>query len=255
MSMQSLLRRRPSAPMAVASVALFVALGGASYAATQIPADSVGNAQLQNSAVSNWKIRNGAVGNWKLAFGSVGGRKIINGSVGKSQIDSSQVQARVSGACSTGAVSAIDSGGKVTCASAPPNEFGTSSQSVTVGTSQTPVAGMSLPGGSAYLVSALPQVTITSASGSPQQVEVDCTLTGNGANLTRVLQVPASSAGPVTETIPLAAPVSSATSSSPTAVSCINKSNTPSTPAPAVTVTSTLGAIQTATNNALTNAG
>jgi hypothetical protein len=255
MSAKWLLRRRPSAPLVLSLVALFVALGGASYAATQVPFDSVGSAQLQNGAVTNWKLGNGSVGNWKLAFGSVGARKIINGSVGKSQINTSQVQARVTGTCATGAVSAIDSGGKVTCATAPPNEFGTSSQSVTVGTSQTPVAGMSLPGGSAYLVSALPQVTITTTSGTPQQVEVDCTLTGTGANLTRSLQVQASNAGPVTETIPLTTPVSSSTTSSPTAVGCIEKSSTPSTPAPTVAVISTLNAIQTATNNSVTNSG
>ena len=91
--------------MVVSFVALFVALGGASYAATQLPANSVGRAQLQN----------GSVGNWKLKSNAVGARKIINGSVGAKQVNSSQVQLRVSSACSTGAVASVGLSGTVTC--------------------------------------------------------------------------------------------------------------------------------------------
>ena len=83
--------------MVVSFVALFVALGGASYAATQLPANSVGTAQLQN----------GSVGNWKLKSNAVGARKIINGSVGAKQVNSSQVQLRVASSCSTGAIRAV----------------------------------------------------------------------------------------------------------------------------------------------------
>src|SRR5690242_7341047 len=96
-----LMRRRPSAPLVVSVIALFVALGGVGYAATFLPANSVGTAQLQNNAVKNWKISNQAVGNWKLAFGAVGSRKIENGAVGTKQINSNQVQARVAGTCSS----------------------------------------------------------------------------------------------------------------------------------------------------------
>jgi hypothetical protein len=69
MRIRSLLRRRPSAPLVVSAVALFVALGGVGYAATQLPPNSVGTAQLQNASVTNWKILNGVVGNWKLSWG------------------------------------------------------------------------------------------------------------------------------------------------------------------------------------------
>jgi hypothetical protein len=45
----------------VAYLALFVALGGTSYAATQLPAGSVGTRQLRNGAVTNSKVRRGSL--------------------------------------------------------------------------------------------------------------------------------------------------------------------------------------------------
>lgn len=52
---------RPSPAMLVALVALFVALGGTSYAAIKLPGNSVGSKQLKNGAVTNKKIGKGAV--------------------------------------------------------------------------------------------------------------------------------------------------------------------------------------------------
>src|SRR5215218_230630 len=50
----------------VATLALFVALGGASYAATQLPKNSVGSKQLKKDAVTGPKIAKGAVTKAKL---------------------------------------------------------------------------------------------------------------------------------------------------------------------------------------------
>lgn len=49
--------RKPSPAMLVASVALFVALGGSSYAALQLPKGAVGAKQLKNGAVTSKKVK------------------------------------------------------------------------------------------------------------------------------------------------------------------------------------------------------
>jgi hypothetical protein len=236
----SLARRRPSAPLIVSFVALFVALGGVGYAATQLPPNSVGNAQLEN----------GSVGNWKLKTNSVGARKIINGSVGAKQVNSSQVQLRVSSACSSGAVSAVGLSGTVTCTPTLPGEYGKSATAVTLGTGSTSVATESLGADSSYLVLAYPHAVITGATG--QHVEVDCTLSGGAStnSITKSLAVDvASSAQSPAGSIPLALPVTTATSGGQIiTVSCTDTA-TPSTPAPTVAVDTTVNAIQTGSNS------
>ena len=155
---------RPSAPLAVSFLALFVALGGASYAAIHLPPRSVGNAQLQNFSV----------GNAKLKQFSVGTGKIIPGAVGAPQVNSTQVQLRVAGPCTDGAMQSIALSGNVTCTPVLPNEHGSSTAATTVATSPTQVASQSLSSGSSYLVLAYPHAVISGQAG--QHVEVDCTL-------------------------------------------------------------------------------
>jgi hypothetical protein len=49
--------RMPSPALVISLIALFVALGGTSYAAmTRLPANSVGTAQLKNNAVTGKKL-------------------------------------------------------------------------------------------------------------------------------------------------------------------------------------------------------
>lgn len=45
----------------VATLALFIALGGGAYAAVKLPRDSVGATQIKPSAVSSSKVRNGSL--------------------------------------------------------------------------------------------------------------------------------------------------------------------------------------------------
>jgi hypothetical protein len=45
----------------MATIAVFIALGGASYAATELPRDSVGTEQLQDGAVTGAKIKVGTL--------------------------------------------------------------------------------------------------------------------------------------------------------------------------------------------------
>lgn len=68
--------RRPSPAMAVALTALFLALGGTSYAAFSLPKNSVGTKQLRKSAVTTSKIKNGAVTASKIKNGAVTASKI-----------------------------------------------------------------------------------------------------------------------------------------------------------------------------------
>lgn len=235
--------------MVVALTALFFALGGVGYAATQLPANSVGTSQLQN----------GSVGNWKLKSNAVGARKIISGAVGAKQVNASQVQLRVASACSSGAAMAsVGLSGTVTCTPALPNEYGSNTAAVTLGASATQVATQSLSAGSSYLVMAYPHVVISGANG--QHVEVGCTLSvpaGSGtpppANPTTTTKSLAVDLGPSTEstagTIPLVLPVASSTSVQPATVNCTGTTTgTPSTPA-TVKVDTSMSAIQTAGNN------
>jgi hypothetical protein len=59
--MRRFLARRPSPAMVVALVALFVALGGASYAAFKLPKNSVGTPQLKKGAVTGAKVKSGSL--------------------------------------------------------------------------------------------------------------------------------------------------------------------------------------------------
>jgi hypothetical protein len=162
----SLLRRRPSAAMVIALVALFVALGGVGYAAVSLPAGSVGRAQIQNNAVNYTKIE--------------------PGTIGIARINTAVVQVRVSKSCGTGAaISAIGVKGAPTCVTTAPAEFDTSNQTAQpIAGSATPtaVSSESLSGSTSYLISAAPYVTVTGTAGSDQQVLVTCELV-DGTNV------------------------------------------------------------------------
>jgi hypothetical protein len=248
MSQRSLMRRRPSAALVVSFLALFVALGGAGWAALRVPPNSVGTAQLQNSSVSNAKLR----GN------SVGPGKIIPGAVGARQVNSSQVQLRITSSCLIGAVQSFTASGDVTCTPALPNEYGISPSASTLGAAPPQVAALSLPAGpsgSSYLVIGNVKVavgeTAPQPATEPQSVEVRCSMSLIGSSGTSgEFDANLGGAGPTTQsgTIPLVLPVAVSGSQQVAGVTC-SQSASPSSPAPGVVVTPTINAIQTAGNN------
>jgi hypothetical protein len=87
--------------MVVAFVALFVAIGGSSYAVTRLPAKSVGAKQ----------IRNGAVRTAHLAKSAVTGAKIKNGSITGADINVSSLAGVASAAAATNATHAAAAAG------------------------------------------------------------------------------------------------------------------------------------------------
>jgi hypothetical protein len=78
--------RAPSPALVISVIALFVALGGTSYAAIHLPKNSVGSKQLKKNAVTGAKIKKGAVTSSKLANGSVTSSKIATDAVGTGSI-------------------------------------------------------------------------------------------------------------------------------------------------------------------------
>ena len=231
MHLRSLFRRRPTASMVISLIALFVALGGASYAAVSIPNNSVGTAQIKNNAV-NYK-------------------KIATHTIGLQRIDATKVQVRVSGTCkNSSAINTVAQGGKVTCQSTLPTQFGASSDSTNVGTTSATVVSKILPAGN-YLLTAVQYATINPAStAAGQQVQVTCTLSAaSGSSQTRSAAI---EVGPSTRTqtvaIPMTFPTTVGAPQGTAHVDCVHAA-TPATPDPTVTVQSTLNAIPTQSNN------
>jgi hypothetical protein len=222
--------------MVISMISLFVALGGAGYAAVSIPANSVGTKQIKNNAVTY--------------------KKIEPHTVGLQRIDQTRVQVRVSGTCSSNsAINTVTLGGKVTCQPTLADQFGASSDSTPVGTTSATVVSKVLPAGN-YLLNAIPYATIKPGTASAgQEVQVTCTLsaaTGSAATGSSQSRTVAIEVGPGLKTqvlaIPMTFPTTVAAPQGTAHVDCVHKS-TPATPAATVTVQTTLNAIPTHSNN------
>lgn len=74
-------RRRPHYANVASTLALVVALGGTGYAASQVPAHSVGTKQLKTGAVTAPKLAQHAVTRAKLVLHSVGHGQLSDNSV------------------------------------------------------------------------------------------------------------------------------------------------------------------------------
>ena len=94
-------RKHLSFANVISVIALFVALGGASYAAVNLPKNSVGPKQLKKravrgkhinrNAVSASKIQGNSISSPKIADGSVFGADLADNSVGSSELADNSV--------------------------------------------------------------------------------------------------------------------------------------------------------------------
>jgi hypothetical protein len=140
----------------------------------------------------------------------------------------------------------------VTCTPALPNEVGALPRGATLGTSQKQVASVSLPAnpaGSSYL--AIGNVQVTEVEGTAQSVDVSCTMTAGGGSGTSGnfdTNLGGANATTASGTIPLFLPVSIAGSPQTLAISCADLAS-PANPAPSVSATAAINAVQTAVNN------
>jgi len=73
----------------VATIALFIALGGASYAAVKLPKSSVGTKQIKKNAITAAKLKKNAVATAKIKDEAVTAAKIKKGTLTGAQINAS----------------------------------------------------------------------------------------------------------------------------------------------------------------------
>jgi hypothetical protein len=83
--------RRPRYAEVVSTLALLVAMGGTTYAATALPRDSVGAQQIRDKAVRSPEIKDGQVKAADLAPNSVGSTQLVDGSVGLKELAGADV--------------------------------------------------------------------------------------------------------------------------------------------------------------------
>jgi hypothetical protein len=117
----------------IATIALFLAVGGASaMAASQLAKNSVGAKQLKSNAVTAAKIKTGAVTSPKVAAGAIGAAQLANGAVGTSALGNGAV---TDGKLADGAVSTTKlldgsvTGGKLAAGSVGNGQLGSGSVS------------------------------------------------------------------------------------------------------------------------------
>jgi hypothetical protein len=128
--------------------------------------------------------------------------------------------------------------------------LGNTSTATTV-TSSTQVQSEILPTGSSYLVFANPQVNVAAGSGGTGDLQVSCTLAttpGDASTTqTRTVSFP-NAARAQAATMSLELPVPAAANGSTATVNCTETSSGASS-SPTTTVTSSLNALQTASNS------
>jgi hypothetical protein len=91
----SKLRERLTYANVMATIAVFIALGGASYAATQLPKNSVGTKQLKKNSVTTSKVKKEAITAAKVKQGTLTGTQINASTLGTVPIAETANTARV----------------------------------------------------------------------------------------------------------------------------------------------------------------
>ena len=175
------------------------------------------------------------------------------GAVGARQVNSGQVQLRVTSSCPIGAIQSLSVSGNVTCTPALPNEYGTSTTGTPVGpgAASTPVASEQLAGASAgasYLVIGNVQWTASENATGSQSVDLICTLqAGASMHSGEFIAQLDTNRTRQTGTMPIVLPATITGSHAPALITC-GFTAVPATPTPTVTIDATVNAIQTAAN-------
>jgi hypothetical protein len=136
--MRDWLRRRLTYANVVASLALFLALGGVGYAIT-LPSNSVGTAQLKRRAVTNSR----------LATNSVTARNVVKNTIGTRELGPFQVRSRNYGPITfrtaSVVVPAAPPGANAVSTRAVSRNCNAGEKAVSAGTRWSNAAGQSLP--------------------------------------------------------------------------------------------------------------
>jgi hypothetical protein len=80
------MRNRLSYANVMATLALFVALGGVGYAAIKVPRNSVGSKQIKEEAVKASELASDSVDSFNVIDGSIAGNDILPNTIGGGQI-------------------------------------------------------------------------------------------------------------------------------------------------------------------------
>jgi hypothetical protein len=154
--MSRLRARRPTAGLAVACIALFLALGGTGGAVVSQapPKNSVGTNQLKNNAVTTPKIKNNAVAAAKIASNAVVAAKIAGNAVTAAKIACNAV---TTDKVADGSLTAADMAAGVLPPSTAVGRF--LNGPIAIPTAQTTVANLNIPGAGNYVIWAKTYVT------------------------------------------------------------------------------------------------
>jgi hypothetical protein len=128
----------------IALLALFLALGGTTYAAVSLPKNSVGTKQLKKNAVTPAKIKKSAVTNAKIGASAVTGAKVKDDSLTGADVNESTLGAVPSATNATNATNAANAASAANATAL--NGFAANAIVRTAFTSANPAVPVPVPG-------------------------------------------------------------------------------------------------------------